>query len=179
VDDRDAVQNLIECGDPESFRFLVDRYKGRVLRLVSSILGPGLLRDVEDVVQEVFLCVYQKISRFRGDSAFATWLYRVTYNTAIDHRRRSVRHEALYGSDVLEAVAGARPAISTLDRQEIVRQVERLPDPYRTAVYLHYWYGSSVVEIGELLGAKPNTVKSYLFRARQRLGRSLESGESL
>lgn len=177
VDDNEVIREFLETGDGESFGKLVDPYKHRVLRLVSSVLGPRLNRDAEDVVQDSLVRVYKNLSRFRAESKFSTWLFRIAYNTAVDHRRKLARQSQLTDA---ERVSGATKGTSKLpaaERLEILAGVERLPDPYRTAIYLHYWHGSSLAEIGEFLGARPNTVKSYLFRGRQRLHKIL-TGEA-
>jgi RNA polymerase sigma-70 factor (ECF subfamily) len=70
-------------------------------------------------------------------------------------------------------VAARGFGLSLEQRLEVLKSTERLPDPYRTAIYLHYWHGSSLAEIADLLGARPNTGKTYLFRGRRRLEKAL------
>ena len=83
--------------DPDDFRTLVDRHGPMVLRLVSSILGPFRDTDAEEIAQDVFLRVYERIGQFRGDAKFTTWLYRLAYHVAaragLSVRRR--RHTSL------------------------------------------------------------------------------------
>ena len=90
ADDRDAelVSRYLDTGDLRLFDELVVRYRDRMMRLVLSVLGPELAADAEDVVQEAFLGAHDRLRGFRGQSKFGSWLYRITYNRALDHRRR-------------------------------------------------------------------------------------------
>ncbi len=173
VKDNDLIGEFLETGNNDLFAELVERYQSRVLRLVSSVLGPKLTRDAQDVVQEAFVRVFRNLPRFRAASSFSTWLYRIAYNAAVDHRRRLVRQHQLLDSDGSLGPVAETSNLSAEERLAVFNAVEDLPDPYRTALFLHYWHGSSLAEIGELLGARPNTVKTYLFRGRQRLGKTL------
>jgi RNA polymerase sigma-70 factor, ECF subfamily len=153
----------------ESFEDLVRRYQERVFRLAISILGVGREQDAEEVAQDAFLSAYRALAGFRGDSSFSTWIYRITYNTALNRRKslQSRRHQVApeYPSPptpLHQAIEG--------NRREVLHQaMEELPDLYRTALHLHYWLGCPVEEIAEYLSAPPGTVKSYLHRGRARL----------
>lgn len=185
--ERDSVRQFAEQRDEESFRFLVGEFRERVLRLVSSILGPWSDLEAEEVTQEVFLLVYRKAGQFRGDSAGASWIYRVAYTQAQSFRRRArVRfpHEgdktlaalAAATADPLEVIASTRRSV------ELLRALEDLPDLYRTVIHSYYWQEMSVAEIADALVVPEGTVKSYLARARARLrvllGRSRRGGSS-
>ena len=177
VTDEELVRRYLADRDPADFRELVERQAPRVLRLVASVLGPYRQGDVEEAVQDVFVRVHEKLDRFHGGAAFSTWLYRVAYNLSVDRAklaRLRMQHIDIDAAHALaaatdpqrEALAGERAAL-------LAEAVEALPDLYRTVVYLHYWQETSVDDIAAVLGAPPNTVKSYLFRARERIGRFL------
>lgn len=159
------------------FRQLVERHQASVLRLVSSILGPFRDIDAEDVAQEVFLRAHDKLGQFRGDAKFSTWLYRIAYSVALNRRKLARIRMPHVAIDVLaNAATQDSPhdaAIATERAARVAAAIELLPDLYRTVIYLHYWQESSVDEIAALIGAPPNTVKSYLFRGRARLGQLL------
>ncbi len=158
------------------FDELVPRYRERVLRLVLSVLGPDLAMDGEDVVQQVFITAHDRMPSFDGEGGVSAWLYRVAFNRAVDHKRKHRRRGRLLSADS----PGARNATATApnaaermiaaERRQAVREaLERLPEAYQTVVRLHYWFGLSVVQIGETLAMPPGTVKSYLYRGRSRL----------
>src|SRR5262245_60061216 len=119
VDDAELVRRYLEHQDPELFASLVSRYKDRAFRLVASILGPGSEPDAEEVVQEVFLTVYRELPRFRMESRFGTWLYRIAYNRAIDRKRtpRLRRPHVTEEGLARRPAAGGNPFASAADRE--------------------------------------------------------------
>lgn len=175
--DEELATRYAAARDPADFRELVERNAPMVLRLVSSVLGPFRDADAEETAQDVFLRVHEKIGQFRGSSKFSTWLYRVAYNVAVNRSRTArlrLTHVTLEA--LSQAISGDDPLAMALDTETtaaIAAAVDSLPDVYRSAVYLYYWLETPVEEIAILLGAPPNTVKSYLSRARERLGRAL------
>jgi RNA polymerase sigma-70 factor (ECF subfamily) len=139
-----------------------------------SVMGPSFPEEAEEIVQETFLTVHRQLDRFRFESRFATWLYRIAYNRAIDWRRRP-RFRSPHGDEselARQPAPVGNPLVSAVEqqrRERVISSVERLNEPHRSIVLLHYWMGCSVCEIGEYLELKPSTVKSHLHRARQRL----------
>lgn len=185
AEDRDAelVSRYLDTGDLRLFDELVARYRDRMMRLVLSVLGPELANDAEDVVQEAFLGAHDRLASFRGQSRFGSWLYRVAYNRALDHRRAAARR------DRRARDSAADPALTRVvddsagrdlladERSRTVRAaLARVPEPYQTALRSYYWLELPVAEIAELLGVAPGTVKSYLHRGRARLARLLGNG---
>ncbi len=162
------------AGDEQAFTELVDRHRDRVFRLAVSILGQEFVGEAEEVTQEVFMRVHSALRSYRGEAKFGTWLYRVTFNQTINLKSR-VRFTAPHvGEEVLEQHASSDPdALVRLERARrdaaVAAAIARLPEVYQSALRLHYWMGQSVAEIATLLGVAENTVKSYLFRARQLL----------
>jgi RNA polymerase sigma-70 factor (ECF subfamily) len=171
--DEAIVSGYLETRDPDLFRVLVERHQERVLRLVASILGPFADRDAEEVTQEVFVRVHERLASFRGESRFSTWLHRLAFNRAIELRRRArLRFEHVPWGDLQAAPTrdGPHEAVLESERERAVaRLVEELPDVYRSVVHLHYWMDESVEEIAGTLDVPAGTVKSYLARARARL----------
>lgn len=167
------------AGDEGAFTALVERYRDRVFRLAVSILGQGFVGEAEEVTQEVFLRVHSALRSYRGEAKFGTWLYRVTFNQTLNLKSR-VRFTAPHvGEEVLaERPAGDPDAFTRLEkarRDAVVQEcIARLPEAYQSALRLHYWMGESVAEIAILLDVAENTVKSYLFRARQLLQSMLQ-----
>jgi RNA polymerase sigma-70 factor (ECF subfamily) len=172
-DDEAIVAAYVRTRDPDLFRLLVERHQERVFRLVASILGPFADLDAEEMTQEVFVRVHEKLDCFRGEARFSTWLYRIAYNRTIERRRRArLRAEHVPCGDLEGSASPTGPLEAALERErerQVARLVEGLPDVYRSVVRLHYWMDQSIDEIAETLGVPAGTVKSYLSRARQRL----------
>jgi RNA polymerase sigma-70 factor (ECF subfamily) len=169
-EDADLVAGFVDSGRMADFELLVARHRDAVFRVALAVLGPGRARYAEDVVQEVFVDVYRKLSTFEGRSRFSTWLYRIAYNRAVDYRR-SMRLE-LERDVVIEAVDQLAPA-DVLRSRAVADCLSRLPETQRAVVHLHYWFGETVLEISAALGVQPGTVKAWLFRARHALARCL------
>lgn len=177
----------------EGFAELVRSHRDRVFRVALSVLGPGRAAEAEDVTQEVFVRAHRALPAFRGESRLGTWLYRLAFNRAVDHRRRLGRRaeEPLSAAgteagsvddgggppDLPDRGAGSDPygtARRAEESQAVLRALLRLSDEQRAALHLHYWLGHTVAEIGRLLGLPAGTVKSHLHRGRERLRKELE-----
>lgn len=169
--DEVLVSRVRDHGDDRAFTELVERHRGPVFRLALSVLGQGFAGDAEEVAQEVFLRVHHSLASFRGDAQFSSWLYRITFNLAVNLKAR-VRYRAPHLSDEsLTALRSSEPSphdrLDAAERQRMLAAcVTELPEVYQSALRLHYWMGSSIGEIAELLAVPDNTVKSYLHRAR-------------
>jgi RNA polymerase sigma-70 factor, ECF subfamily len=169
--DEVLVSRVRDLGDDRAFTELVERHRGRVFRLALSVLGQGFAGDAEEVAQEVFLRVHYSLGSFRGDAQFSSWLYRITFNLSVNLKER-VRYRAPHLSD--ESLTGLRAVepsphdrLATAERHQVLAGcLTELPEVYQSALRLHYWMGSSINEIAELLAVPENTVKSYLHRAR-------------
>jgi RNA polymerase sigma-70 factor (ECF subfamily) len=165
--DLELVQQVLE-GRTDRFELLVRRYQ----RLVATAaLRMGVPRqEVEDVANEVFYKVYRSLKRYEPSHALSTWLYRITVNAALDHRRS---HGNL-GSRRSESLADGGPSQAELagGQQRAARLLEalgRLPDHYRTPLVLTHVEGLSLDEVSRVLNLPEGTVKSRLFRARAML----------
>ena len=180
VSDQVLIRQFLATGDGSFFEVLVQRYRNNVFRLAVSMLGPGTESAAEDLTQEVFGLVYRKLDTFRGDCAFATWLYQLTRNRTIDRRRRAAFNEPLAGDEVLQRLpdkgAHSNPlrTVAARERQaRVLEKVSGLGEPQRSVVLLHYWLDRTIAEVAELLDLRPGTVKSHLHRARHKLARVL------
>ncbi len=161
----------VQRGDQTAFAELVRRHRHQVFSLALSILGPAFAPEAEDVAQEVFLKAYRSLGTFRGDAEFGSWVYRITFNQAVNlkslarFRRPNLRESAL--QNVVSDEAGPDRQAETAQRDQALTEcILTLPDAYQSALRLYYWLGKSVGEVSELLGVPENTVKSYLHRAR-------------
>jgi RNA polymerase sigma-70 factor, ECF subfamily len=160
------------AGDSAAFEKLYEQHRRRVYSLCLRMLGN--VSQAEDLTQEVFLQVFKKIGSFRGDSAFTTWLHRLTVNQVLMHlRRRGVKleHTSEEGdfTDVVETPLQSTRRISMVDRLALEKAISELPPGYRTAFVLHDVEGYEHGEISDLLGVTVGTSKSQLHKARMRL----------
>jgi len=177
--DRELVARFRAANDADSVNELVRRYTGRV----RSVVYPLLLddADADDVTQEALVRAIDALGSFRGDAAFATWVYRIAVNTAKNYLKRRNRRRALLTDEgAPEAVADAAcrtPAQATetadLDRA-ITAAMARLPFAQRTAIALVAIRGLDDREAARAAGCNAATLRWRLHRARQRLRRLLE-----
>ena len=171
---------LARSGDRAAFDQLVERYQRRLLRLVLRLLRDPA--EAEDVVQETFLRAYRGLPRFRGESAFFTWLYRIAINAAhnaiLNRKRRPVPvpqprsrpgpQEAVPEASTPEGLLLSKQVMATVDAA-----LDALPLELRTAIVLREIEGLSYEEIGEIMACPLGTVRSRIFRAREAIARRL------
>jgi RNA polymerase sigma-70 factor (ECF subfamily) len=160
------------AGDTSAFESLYNQHHRRVYSLCVRMLGHT--SQAEDLTQEVFLQVHRKLGSFRGDSAFTTWLHRLTVNQVLMHfRKRGVKleHTSEEGdfTDVIETPIQSTRRISMVERLALERAIAELPPGYRTVFVLHDVEGYEHEEISNLLKVSIGTSKSQLHKARMRL----------
>jgi RNA polymerase sigma-70 factor, ECF subfamily len=161
-------------GDVEAFAQLVRSYSGLVYRVALRILGA---EDGQDASQEVWIRVWRNIQKFRGESAFSTWLYRITVNTCLSERRREQNRlmrefgdELSYlpippgGEDDPESAAVAEES-----REEILRALAHVRAEHRAALVLRHMEGLSYAEVAEVLDVPEGTAKGWVSRGRAAL----------
>lgn len=149
------------------YRLHVDKVYGLCLRMTGNV------SEAEDCTQEAFIQAWNKLDKFRGDSAFATWLHRIAVNAVLGRIRKSKRER-----DRIQAVADVQPArVSTGDDGELrdlAEAVDRLPERARHVFVLNAVYGYSHDEAAGMLGIAAGTSKAQLHRARRLLVQQLE-----
>lgn len=159
-------------GDGKAFEELYRRHYRRVYALTLRMMGNPT--EAEDMTQEVFLQLFNKIGMFRGESAFTTWLHRMTVNQVLMHfRKKSTRSELLTdeGETPVQIVKGTEnPSTApVIDRIGLENALKQLPNGYRTVFVLHDVEGYEHYEIAEMLGIAEGTSKSQLHKARLKL----------
>jgi RNA polymerase sigma-70 factor, ECF subfamily len=173
--EQEAIERAKQ-GDAESFEALYGLHKRRVYSLCLRMTGNTA--EAEDLTQEAFLQLYRKIATFRGESAFSTWLHRLSVNVVLMHlRKKSLPEVSL--EEAMEPVQddGPRREIGTrdnvlagsIDRLNLQRSIESLPPGYRIIFVLHDVEGYEHNEIAEMMGCSIGNSKSQLHKARMKL----------
>jgi RNA polymerase sigma-70 factor (ECF subfamily) len=190
--DLDAVGRAL-AGDMSGFQELVQRYEKRVYNVALAVLGNT--EDAKDVTQDAFIRVYQRLEGFRGESSFYTWLYRITFNLAVDLSRKRYRTRELgfaegdsnsrtataHGSSGIRLEGVSESSFSATvehpdeayERGELNRQLnnalESLTEEHRAVISMRELDGLSYSEIAEAVGISKGTVMSRLHHARRKL----------
>ncbi|MEW5879840.1 MAG: RNA polymerase sigma factor RpoE [Pseudomonadota bacterium] len=187
MSDREIDRQLVERvqrGDKRAFELLVAKYQRKIFRLLSRLIrDPG---EIEDVAQEAFIKAYRALPKFRGDSAFYTWLYRIAINTAKNHLVAQGRRaptstetevedaERMDDADQLRDVNTPDSMLLSKQVAEAVnRAIDKLPEDLRTAIVLREIEGLSYEEIAESMNCPIGTVRSRIFRAREAIADEL------
>lgn len=175
----------VQKGDKGAFDLLVLKYQHKIVNLVMRyVRDPELALDIS---QEAFIKAYRALPRFRGESAFYTWMYRIAVNTAKNHlaaqRRRPMDveldlqdpeqydlHAKLKETDTPEGVA-----LSDELQEAVERAIAALPEDLRTAIVLRELEGMSYEEIAQTMECPVGTVRSRIFRARDAIGKKVGS----
>ena len=167
-----ALAQLAAGGDLAAFEEIYGRHHRRVyslcLRMTQNVA------EAEDLAQEAFIQLFRKIGSFRGESAFTTWLHRLTVNQVLMHfRKKGVRLEQTTddGETPVQIVQGTQNpnSMPVVDRIALDRAIGQLPPGYRTVFLLHDVEGHEHEEIARLLGCSVGTSKSQLHKARMKL----------
>ena len=149
------------------YRLHLDRVYGLCLRMT------GNASEAEDCTQEAFIQAWNKLSKFRGDSAFSTWIHRIAVNSVLGRLRKSRREQ-----DRIQAVTDISPAAETVgdsgNFEDLQNAVDDLPDGARHVFVLHAVYGYTHDETGEMLGIAAGTSKAQLHRAKRLLAQQLK-----
>ena len=187
MNERDLDLQLVrrvQQGDKRAYDLLVIKYQHKVASLIARYVRNA--SDVQDVSQEAFVKAYKGLAKFRGDSAFYTWLYRIAINTAKNYltsqaRRGKDNHidaeEAEYydGGEKLHEYASPERVLLTEEIKQTVNQViKKLPEDLRAAVSLREFEGMSYEEIAVTMDCPVGTVRSRIFRAREAIDKAIK-----
>lgn len=175
--DEDLVRRYLS-GDRAAFAALIERHERRVYNIALRMTGRE--EDARDATQDAFLTVLRKLSSFRGEAAFTTWLHRVTVNACYDLLRKRQRAPLLERGDDLPAVEPP-PAPDPADASDlsidVQRALMRVPEDFRAVMILHDVHDLRQEEVASILGVPVGTVKSRLHRGRVALARAMGLSE--
>ncbi len=167
-------------GDLQAFDYLMSKYQSRIYALLYNMTSNK--EDAEDLLQDVFLKAYKALPKFKAQSSFYTWIYRIGVNTAITYVKKRKRKQGL-SLDHLDLGLERDPALVQMASQEtpdrnlglkelqikLNKALQTLSEKHRTVVVLHDIQGLPHHEIGKILGVSSGTVRSRLYYARQQL----------
>ena len=164
-------------GDMASFEEIYQRHHRRVYSICLRMLQNAY--EAEDLTQDVFIQLYRKIGSFRGDSAFTTWLHRMTVNQVLMHfRKRNVKFEKTTeeGETPVQIVPGTENAerMPVVDKIALENAIDQLPAGYKNVFVLHDVEGFEHEEVAKILGCSVGTSKSQLHKARLKLRKLLK-----
>jgi RNA polymerase sigma-70 factor, ECF subfamily len=183
VDEATLIER-VKNGDQQAFEDLVSRYENKVYRLAIKLTRNETL--AEEVMQEVFLKIYEKIGTFRGESALSSWIYRIAANACFAKLNLEKRHQhadldetmpqaeiALHDRQDATLESPDRPLLTNEALSVISRAIERLPEDFRVVLTLRDVEGMSNEEVARILELSVPAVKSRLHRARLLLRKRL------
>ena len=179
-----ALVERVQQGDKQAFDVLVLKYQNKNIQLIYRYVHDP--DEARDVAQEAFIKAYKAIDRFRGDSAFYTWIYRIAINTAKNHLVASSRRPPKGDIDAQDAeqfdgamglkeyATPERLLLKDEIQAAIARAIDELPDDLRTAIILRELEGLSYEEIAQTMECPIGTVRSRIFRARDAIDARLK-----
>ena len=171
-DEHIFIHKIIE-GDNKAFTVLVNRYKDLVFTLAIRMLKNR--EEAEEVSQDTFIKVFKSLGKFKGDSKFSTWIYRVAYNTCLDRIKKNKSHykEVAIDEFTEHEIKTIDNALATLEKNEQDEKIQQclqlLPSHDSFLLTLYYFEDLSLEEISKIVELESNTVKVQLFRARKKL----------
>jgi RNA polymerase sigma-70 factor, ECF subfamily len=173
----------VQQGDKKAFDLLVLKYQQKITNLISRYIRDP--HEVLDVTQEAFIKAYRAIPKFRGDSAFYTWLYRIAINTAknylvaqgrrppSDDVEADVAEQMDVGVRLKEMGTPENHVLTEEISQTVQKAIDELPEDLRTAIVLRELEGMSYEEIANAMSCPVGTVRSRIFRARETIDKKL------
>lgn len=187
MDARETDQQLVERaqkGDTRAFDLLVKKYQHKIIGLIGRYVHDHA--EVQDVAQEAFIKAYRALGKFRAESAFYTWMYRIAINTAKNHLVSRGRRPPGSDLDIVDAeILDQSGRLSDTETPEaamardqlkaaIFDAIEALPDDLRTAITLRELDGLSYEDIAHIMACPVGTVRSRIFRAREAVDQHIQ-----
>lgn len=171
IDDRIYVIQA-QLGDDDAFMKLVDRYSGRLLYYIRRLLEDA--DRSEDILQEVWLTAYKKISTLRDASAFSVWLYRIARNRAIRLLRDESRYVFVEHHDESALIDDDRESLLFDDIDRLHRVLTSLSPEHKEAIVLRFFEDMSYQEMSDIMGCSIGTVRSRIHYAKQQLRKKMK-----
>lgn len=167
------VIEKIKGGDYGACNFIVDKYKSFVFNICIRIVKNR--EDAEEVAQDSFIKAFKSIEKFKNESKFSTWLYRITFNNAISKTRNKKIFKSDLDENVVDTVSHSHisdglESLNRIDRKKVLkRAMENLNEEENLLVSLYYFEENSVAEVSDITGYEQNYIKVKIHRARKKL----------
>ena len=171
LEEENRLIDQILAGDEKAYAKLVDRYKSYAFTIALKITGNKA--DAEEVAQDAFIKAFHYLKGFKRGARFSTWLYRITFNTALSHKRKNKQSFYSIEHSMNEAADEEKPMEKMDKRHFIDKALNRLNEADRLSLQLFYLKEFSLDEVADMMGQKMNTTKVRIHRARQRLADEL------
>ena len=165
--------NLVLNGDTNAFAVLVGRYKDFVFTLSLKLLQNR--EEAEEAAQDTFVKIYKSLARFKGESKFSTWIYKITYNNCLDRLKKQKRNRPMvaineYTEHEVKSLMNVLDTIEENERQQMIKScLDLLPAEESFLLTLYYFNENSLKEIAVIMGINENNVKIKLYRSRKKL----------
>ncbi|OOG68092.1 RNA polymerase sigma factor [Flavobacterium sp. A45] len=165
--------NQIIRGDTNVFSVLVDRYKEMIFTLALKMIKNR--EEAEEVSQDTFVKVYNSLNKFKGDSKFSTWIYRIAYNTCLDRLKKNKKDESTISIDefsdhLVKTLDNALSALEDKERKQTIQNcMNLLSREENFLLTLYYFDDQNLDEIAKIMDINSNNVKVKLFRSRKKL----------
>jgi RNA polymerase sigma factor (sigma-70 family) len=172
IDDRTLVGNVLS-GDMQAFRLLIHRHERLVAHMVGRIVKSN--EDIEELCQDIFMKVHDKLGEFNFQSKLSTWIATIAYRHAINHLRKGkmmfadLPDEESFSTRFIEEENPESLVAETDLDSFVMKLIDELPVQYKTILTLYHVQSMTYPEICEVTGMPEGTVKNYLFRARNLL----------
>ena len=177
INDNYLIESVVN-GDTKAYAQLVNRYKDMVYTLAIRMMRNR--EEAEEVAQDTFIKVFSSLNKFKGNSKFSTWIYKVTYNTCLDRIKKNKKYlndvaidEFIFNK--LDAIDNALENMIKEEKSKCIKNcINKLPEDSSALLTLFYFEELSLEEISEIINVEVNTAKVKLFRARKKLAVILE-----
>lgn len=172
IPDQHYIDKILQ-GETNAFAVLVDRYKDMIFTLALKMIKNR--EEAEEVAQDTFIKVFNSLIKFKGDSKFSTWIYKIAYNTCLDRLKKNKKEESNISIDefsahLIKTMDNALSALEDKERKQTIQNcLNLLPSEENFLLTLFYFEDQSLEEIGKIMSINANNVKVKLFRSRQKL----------
>ncbi len=165
-------------GDMNAYTMLVDKYKGMVYTMALKILRNN--EEAEETAQDAFIKAYQSLSKFKKESKFSTWLYRIVYNAAISKTRKKVLQKVDLNNEIIDnyttdEIKSNLFILEEGDKKKLIQKIMSKLSPEESTLITLYYYDDNTTEgIADIMGLSQSNVKVRLFRIRNKMNYELQ-----
>ncbi|CAM3587805.1 RNA polymerase sigma factor [Flavobacterium chungbukense] len=177
IPDQHYIDRILH-GETNLFAVLVDRYKDMIFTLSLKMVKNR--EEAEEAAQDTFIKAFNSLSKFKGDSKFSTWIYKISYNTCLDRLKKNKKEDLNisideFSSHLVKTMDNALSALEDQERKQAIQNcLNLLPREDNFLLTLFYFEDQNLEEIGKIMNLNANNVKVKLFRSRQKLATILK-----